>query len=809
MGTGRTIHQRSSASQWTSKSAFAMTLLHLEVTNDHSLTLPINNRFTPGNALSPVGLEWYVPHQKQPDQTTNQRPDLSQPIDGRLLCAVCDDKSNPCLFGGECTSNDECQCLPGSSGALCEQAPLKNGRCDPFLNTALYDYDGGDCCASTCVSNQFTCGMEETAYGYIGYDCRLPTDDWEPRNPSTVLNWQGQFGYSVALSELGNFLAVGAPEISTVRVYEREGNQWTLRGSAIEGEPDSKFGSHVTISCGPYAGWNTPDLKVPCIVGVAAPDENNGTVHVYRCEEAKFGCTVKWRSFDGYAAFDISEDGSTIALGENERDDGGLPEVHLYQINERASLSTILKETIKPIYARPQPRITLTRFVSSISLSRNADTVAIQTGVMDCGAARWNFSDCLAFVTNSVEAPGNKSFVFLQDTISVHADKRSFVVSADSDVAAVAAARCGQPLAQVFQWNGVAWIMRHSLPEIPTEGCAEDFDKISLSLALSGDGASIAIGSPGRVEVYDYNSSHQWHLVGNENQESLFVSLSDTQWVSVALSSKDGTYIAFGVPEARNAEGGTVTIGSTPRRFDLCNSTSEELLQLSLTTDDEPLSLSWTLQNNDTGVISDKVEVGYYRHARATFLHEMCVPIYSCSILTVYESRSSFLFPTKGLEPPGRLDLIVERLNEMKGERERLVVYQGSFPGLMKRISVGSCLACPQSQTMFRMLVTTCEPVGWQLVSNVGMPLFQGRSKAPLQNQTENVTQSGCEQEKYWADVCLNLVAECFTFYAFVFQKQRTNTTERSRVFLFDGDREIWRKQLTEEGQEALSVGNC
>jgi hypothetical protein len=739
-----------------------------------------------------------------------QRPDLSQPVDGRLLCAMCDDKTNPCLNGGECTAERECKCIAGSSGALCEQAPLKNGRCDQFLNTAVYDYDGGDCCASTCVSNQFTCGKEETDYGYIGYDCRLPTDLWEPRDPSMVLQWQGQFGYSVALSELGNFLAVGAPGVSTVRIYEREGNQWTLRGSAIEGAPNSKFGSHVTISCGPYAGWNTPAFKVPCVVGVAAPDENNGTVHVYRCEEADFGCWVKSDTFDGFESFDISGDGSTIALGEKERDDGGKPEVHLYHIDERESTRMLLKEVIKPIYTRP--RLTdqhVTHYVRSISLSRNADTVAIQTALMNSSMARFNCSDCLAYVTNSVEAPGNQSFVLLQDAIPVRADKRSFVVSANANVAAVATPGCGQPLAQVFEWNGIAWILRPSLPDVPAEGCADDFGKIPVSLALSGDGATLAIGSQERVEIYDYTSSQQWDLVVSENQGALFVPFGETPWVSVALSSKDGTSVAFGVPESSAVDGGTVTIASTPRRFDVCNSTDQELLQLSLTTDDDPHELSWTLQNNDTGVITDQSTTGYYRNARATYLHEMCVPISSCSILTVYETRSSFLYPSEGLEPPGRIDLFAERYNEKKGERQRLAVYQGSFPGLMKRISYGSCLVCQSNQTMFRMLMNTCEPVGWQLVNNVGVPLFQGRSNEPFQNQTGNATRMDCDQQKYWADICLNLQAECFTFYAIVFQKLQTNSEEMSRFFLFDGDREIWREALTEEGQESHSVGKC
>ena len=196
-----------------------------------------------------------------------------------------------------------------------------------------------------------------------------------------------------------------------------------------------------------------------------------------------------------------------------------------------------------------------------------------------------------------------------------------------------------------------------------------------------------------------------------------------------------------------------------------------------------------------------QTEAGQYQYARATYVYEMCVPISSCSILTVYDTRS------KGLEPPGRIDLLVDRRNVNTGGRERLALYQGSFSGEIKRVAVGkSCLTCSKSQTMIRMLMTTCERVGWELVNNVGWSLFEGRSSEPLQ-LSENSTDIGCDPQVYWEDVCLDIAANCFTFYAFVFEQ--IGTERLSRVSLFDGDREIWRKRLTRKGQQAYSFGNC
>ncbi|CAB9500130.1 Inherit from bactNOG: outer membrane autotransporter barrel [Seminavis robusta] len=804
---------------------------------------------TPGDAQSPVELEWYVATERQPEQLIIQSPDLVQSVDGRLLCAVCDDVSNPCFYGGECKKG-VCKCTLGSAGALCEKAPLGNGRCDSVVNTPLYDLDAGDCCASTCVSKQYTCGREKNGYGYIGYDCLLPNNVWEPRDTTApLLRDAGQFGYSVALSKHGNFLVVGAPGLNLVKVFEREGSKWAQRGSPIEGQPDTRFGEHVTISSGPYNRWNNPDFKVPLIVGISAPDERNGTVHVYSCTDVS--CSLSTRSFDGFDTFDIDEAGNVIALGETAHHDGYLPRVYIHEIDQLPSPRTSLgpRNTIIPAYAQRPIQVygngtsSLSHYIGSISLSRNSKTVAIQTAVMDWNVATnalLNCSSCFSFLTHSIEGSGNKSSVLLEDTVSIHTDSRSFVVSADSNVAAFATPSCEKPLARVYDWNGTAWTRRlGNLPKPPAEVCTKDFDRTPMSLSLSGTGATIAIGYSGRIEVYDYNGT-RWNFVGKDEQGNLANKYGTTSRVSVS-SSLDGSFVAYGIPGETSGQTGVAGVASTPPRFDRCHFKVEQQLHFSLTTDDYPDYLYWTLYNNNTGLLTDQANIGYYQDKKATYLHEMCVGLSTCSILTIYD-EAALLGLGRGLQKPGRLDLLANS-KDATGKAVRNNIDSGSFLGPMKRINIGNCTRCGKD-TRFRMLMYTCEQVGWELVDRFGAVLVRGKSDEPLdpfnqyapffldalqenldlRNTTlmeENVTTLsptaaptaapvGCVKKKYWEDLCLPLNSECFTFYAFLVQpKEGLSRSDATSVYLFEKSNEIWRQLITEEGQEAHSFGNC
>lgn len=72
-----------------------------------------------------------------------------------------------------------------------------DGECDGSNNVASCEYDGGDCCASTCVTRTYTCGIS-------GYNCIDPNPGGasptphptpEPTSRPTQPNWGFQSGW--------------------------------------------------------------------------------------------------------------------------------------------------------------------------------------------------------------------------------------------------------------------------------------------------------------------------------------------------------------------------------------------------------------------------------------------------------------------------------------------------------------------------------------------------------------------------------------------------------------------------------------
>lgn len=72
-----------------------------------------------------------------------------------LCCKICGGQT------GSCTAADGVESWIG------------DGSCDPQNLSSECDWDGGDCCKSTCVSNDFVCGID-------GHFCLDPSHEDEP-----------------------------------------------------------------------------------------------------------------------------------------------------------------------------------------------------------------------------------------------------------------------------------------------------------------------------------------------------------------------------------------------------------------------------------------------------------------------------------------------------------------------------------------------------------------------------------------------------------------------------------------------------
>jgi len=98
---------------------------------------------------TPVALQWFNVRYEANIPGSFPFADLTRPQEAALACARCGDGLVSCANGGACVDG-MCKCDNRATGVLCRDAPLGDGICDDYFNTAEFNYDGGDCCASTC-----------------------------------------------------------------------------------------------------------------------------------------------------------------------------------------------------------------------------------------------------------------------------------------------------------------------------------------------------------------------------------------------------------------------------------------------------------------------------------------------------------------------------------------------------------------------------------------------------------------------------------------------------------------------------------
>ncbi|CAM9880953.1 unnamed protein product [Ectocarpus sp. 12 AP-2014] len=83
----------------------------------------------------------------------------------------CGDSGYACIDeSSSCVDDDD---YDPDAENTCFEAYKSDGMCDDYNNNAFCDYDGGDCCFTTCVDSTYTCGT-------WGYDCL---------DPSSAMSW--------------------------------------------------------------------------------------------------------------------------------------------------------------------------------------------------------------------------------------------------------------------------------------------------------------------------------------------------------------------------------------------------------------------------------------------------------------------------------------------------------------------------------------------------------------------------------------------------------------------------------------------
>ena len=297
-------------------------------------------------------------------------------------------------------------------------------------------------------------------------------------------------GYSVAMSRDGNRIAIGAPyndgsfnDSGHVRVYTWSGTAWTQLGDDINGE-----------AINDQSGYSVAMSRDGARIAIGAPYNNgngadSGHVRVYTWSGTAWEKTGL--DIDGEAAGDesgysvaMSEDGRRIAIGARRNEENGNDSGHVrvYTWNDAAWVKVGLDIDGEAVDDQ-----------SGYSVAMSADGTRIAIG------APWNDS-------NST------------DTGHV----------------------------RVYTWNDTAWIKTGS----DIDGEASD-DSSGYSVAMSADGTRIAIGAKwndsngnnnaGHVRVYALTNGN-WAKTGDDmNGEAA----NDQSGTSVAMSA-DGTHITIG-----------------------------------------------------------------------------------------------------------------------------------------------------------------------------------------------------------------------------------------------------------------------
>eukprot|EP00980_Cylindrotheca_fusiformis_P017755 scaffold5599_cov127-Cylindrotheca_fusiformis.AAC.2 len=142
--------------------------------------------------------------------------------------------------------------------------------------------------------------------------------NWIRRGASFTGGFDDQLGFSVALSEDGSTVAMGARAERYVRVYTHDGTDWSLVGSEIGSPSSNQFGFSVDIAC------------TGTVVAIGAPGggtNNTGQASVY---EFSGGDWVLRETIDGEAVGDLSgyavslsSSGSVLAIGARKNDGAG------------------------------------------------------------------------------------------------------------------------------------------------------------------------------------------------------------------------------------------------------------------------------------------------------------------------------------------------------------------------------------------------------------------------------------------------------------------------------------------------------
>ena len=349
-------------------------------------------------------------------------------------------------------------------------------------------------------------------------------------------------GQSVSLSSNGSILAVGAPKndgagskSGHVRVYERNSvGAWTQLGTDIDGEAASdEFGSSVVLSSDGHT------LAVGGPINDGSKTEA-GHVRIYGYDGsawAQLGDDINGEASqdDLGRSISLSSDGRVLAIGAPKQD-GVKGYVRIYKYG---STWTRIGDIYGEDYGDQSGQ--------SVSLSSNGSIVAVGAPTNRGGGYRSGHVRVYERISDNewvqlgADIDGEAASDESGSSVALSSDGYTLAVGAPkNDMSATDSGHV-----RIYGYDGSAWAQIGA----DIDGEAED-DKSGYSVSLSSNGLILAAGGPGNntnqghVRLYKYDGSAWSQLGADINGE---VS-RDNSGHSVALSG-DGLTMAVGAPK--------------------------------------------------------------------------------------------------------------------------------------------------------------------------------------------------------------------------------------------------------------------
>jgi trimeric autotransporter adhesin len=334
------------------------------------------------------------------------------------------------------------------------------------------------------------------------------------------------FGHSVALSDDGLTLVVGAPdedsstpdppldnaarEAGAVYVFVRSGATWTQQAYLKAGHPfeNDLFGASVALSADGSTlavGASSEDSSA---TGIGIDDGNTGApaagaAYVFTRSGATWTQQVyiKASNTDANDQFGtsvaLSADGSTLAVGAcTERSNGTSPDDDTF---ENAGAAYVFTRTgaawTQQAYVKPSDGKAFEQFGASVALSDDGATLAVGASPDRSFGEKSTTGKVYVFArTSTTWTEQFKRSSTIPTTLGAFGN--SVALSADGSVLAVGAARedasaTSAGAVYLFARTGTSWAQQAYL-EAFNVGAGDNFGE---SVALSADGATLAVGA--------------------------------------------------------------------------------------------------------------------------------------------------------------------------------------------------------------------------------------------------------------------------------------------------------------------------